>query len=78
MLFISNLARKPQKRKLWETEEITAVEKHMMNFIRTCCVPGKDDCDKCLDSEPEALKSRNWKALKFYIKNRIVALKRKM
>jgi hypothetical protein len=50
----------------------------MRNFILTCNVPRKEDCDKCLKSEPEALKNRDWKALKFYIKNRITALKRKM
>ncbi|XP_060783638.1 uncharacterized protein LOC132890623 isoform X2 [Neoarius graeffei] len=74
----SKTARKPQKRRLWEKEEINAVEMHLINFLRTCNVPGKDDCDKCLKSEPEALKNRDWKAIKFYIKNRITALKRKV
>ncbi|KAK0148530.1 hypothetical protein N1851_011137 [Merluccius polli] len=69
--------RKPQKRP-WETKEINAIEKHMRNFILTCNVPRKEDCDKCLKSELEALKNRDWKALKFYIKNKITALKRKM
>ncbi|XP_041959973.1 uncharacterized protein LOC121718805 isoform X3 [Alosa sapidissima] len=74
----SKTIHKPQKRRPWETEEIAAVEKHMRNFILTCNVPRKCDCDKCLKSEPVALKNRDWKALKFYIKNRITALKRKM
>ncbi|XP_030218994.1 uncharacterized protein LOC115548476 [Gadus morhua] len=74
----SKTIRKPQKKRPWETEETNAVEKHMRNFILTCNVPRKEDCDKCLKSEPEALKNRDWKALKFYIKNRITALKRKM
>ncbi|XP_055022443.1 uncharacterized protein LOC129412454 isoform X2 [Boleophthalmus pectinirostris] len=73
----SKTARKPQKRRPWEKEEMNAVERHMISFIHSCRVPGKDDCDRCLKSEPEALKNRDWKAIKFYIKNRITALKRK-
>lgn len=62
---------------MWEKEEILAVEKHMMSFITSCRVPGKSDCDKCLELEKVALKDRNWLAIKFYIKNRITALKNK-
>ncbi|KAF3835905.1 hypothetical protein F7725_028463 [Dissostichus mawsoni] len=69
---------RPFKKKLWEKTEIQAVEKHMMTFINTCRVPRKSDCDKCLEMEGEALKQRNWLAIKFYIKNRITALKSKM
>nr|XP_033946467.1 uncharacterized protein LOC117452106 [Pseudochaenichthys georgianus] len=70
--------RQPFKKKLWEKTEIQAVEKHLMSFINTCRVPRKSDCDKCLKMEGEALKQRNWLAIKFYIKNRITALKSKM
>ncbi|KAK1878135.1 N-lysine methyltransferase KMT5A [Dissostichus eleginoides] len=70
--------RQPFKKKLWEKTAIQAVEKHMMTFINTCRVPRKSDCDKCLEMEGEALKQRNWLAIKFYIKNRITALKSKM
>ncbi|CAJ1081294.1 hypothetical protein F2P79_020338 [Xyrichtys novacula] len=70
--------RQPSKRKTWEKEEIAAVERHMMSFITTCRVPGKSDCDKCLSAEKTALRDRNWLAIKFYIKNRITALKRTM
>ncbi|XP_077073859.1 uncharacterized protein LOC143738123 [Siphateles boraxobius] len=70
--------RKPIKKKNWQKVEVDAVEKQMMHFIETCRVPGKAACDLCLKSEPEALKQRDWLAIKFYIKNRISALKRKM
>lgn len=70
--------RQPLKRKRWEKDEILAVERHMMSFITTCRLPGKRDCDKCLQQEKVALKDRNWMAIKFYIRNRIVALKNKV
>lgn len=71
-------ARQSVKKRAWETEEILAVERHLKSFITTCRVPGKRDCDKCLEQEKEALKNRDWLAVKFYVKNRITALKRKV
>ncbi|KAI7795562.1 uncharacterized protein LOC130571704 isoform X2 [Triplophysa rosa] len=65
------------KRMPWSKEEIHAVEKHMMNFIKNSKVPGKADCLRCIQAEPLALKNREWPALKFYIKNRITTLQRK-
>ncbi|KAM4041497.1 uncharacterized protein ACNLHF_012512 isoform 1-T1 [Anomaloglossus baeobatrachus] len=68
--------RKPVKKIPWNREEVKAVEKHMIKFIHKCKVPGKNDCVACIAAEPFALKDRNWLAVKFYIKNRITALKR--
>ncbi|XP_057716910.1 uncharacterized protein LOC130931819 isoform X2 [Corythoichthys intestinalis] len=70
--------RQPVKKKPWKKEEVLAVEKHMMSFITTCRVPRKSDCEDCLKKEKVALKNRNWSAVKFYIKNRITALKRRV
>lgn len=78
MSFIIFPARQPVIKRTWAKEEVLAVEKHMMSFITTCRVPGKSDCDKCLEQEKVALRNRNWLAVKFYIKNRITALKRKV
>lgn len=50
--------RRPLKRRMWDKEEIRAVETHMMSFITSCRVPGKRDCDKCLELENIALKNR--------------------
>ncbi|XP_058231857.1 uncharacterized protein LOC131343978 [Hemibagrus wyckioides] len=66
------------KKKKWETSEVKAVEKHLDRFIKTCTVPGKKDCEACIKAEPVALKDRDWLSVKFFVKNRITALKRKM
>ncbi|XP_064208087.1 uncharacterized protein LOC135263699 isoform X2 [Anguilla rostrata] len=66
-----------KKRKSWVRSEVHAVEKHLMHFIQTYRVPGKDACEACIKAEPLSLKDRNWLAVKFYIKNRITALQRK-
>ncbi len=60
----------------WEEAEVLAVERHMMHLIEGHVVPQKKDCIKCLEAEPEALKTRSWKGVKDYVRNRITALKR--
>lgn len=69
------LGRKPYKRKTWVKAEVDAIEKHLMRFIESRRLPGKAECVRCLQAEPEALKRRDWLAIKFYTKNRIAALK---
>ncbi|KAK7892071.1 hypothetical protein WMY93_024034 [Mugilogobius chulae] len=69
-------ARRTVVKRTWNPREVKAVEKHLMHFINSCRVPGKADCDKCLRLEKVALKRRDWLAVKFYVKNRITALKR--
>ncbi|XP_008286893.1 uncharacterized protein LOC103362345 [Stegastes partitus] len=60
----------------WEEAEVRAVERHMMRFIQGHKVPQKDDCIQCLEAEPKALRTRSWKGVKDYVRNRITALKR--
>ncbi|XP_030012491.1 uncharacterized protein LOC115434595 [Sphaeramia orbicularis] len=73
----SSKGKTPQKRRSWQQLEVKAVETHMTRFITSGIVPAKSDCVKCLEAEPEALKNRDWKAVKFYVYNRINAYKRK-
>uniref|UniRef100_A0A9J7ZFM4 SET domain-containing protein n=2 Tax=Cyprinus carpio carpio TaxID=630221 RepID=A0A9J7ZFM4_CYPCA len=66
------------KKNPWQQTEVQAVERHMMRFITSFTVPGKSDCEKCLKAEPEALKNRDWKNVKFFIYNRITAYKKSL
>ncbi|XP_054895814.1 uncharacterized protein LOC129366153 isoform X2 [Poeciliopsis prolifica] len=61
---------------MWNEAEVQAVEKHLMNFITKQKIPQKDDCVRCLDAEPHALKNRCWKGVKDYVRNRITSLQR--
>ncbi|XP_063785538.1 uncharacterized protein LOC134933925 [Pseudophryne corroboree] len=67
-----------RKKRPWQQIEVEAVERHMQRFITSHIVPAKRDCEKCLRADLDALKNRNWQHLKFYIYNRITALKRKL
>ncbi|TRY54289.1 hypothetical protein DNTS_021273 [Danionella cerebrum] len=62
----------------WTPEESAAVNKHMRKFIVMNQVPGKEDCERCIAAEPDALRTRDWKAVKYFIKNRITAVRRKL
>lgn len=74
----SNTTKGPSQRKRvkWSQEEIQAVEKTLMDCIDSGKVPGKAQCMKCIEASPVALENRTWQAVKFYVKNRIDALKR--
>ncbi|XP_078790071.1 uncharacterized protein LOC105358446 isoform X3 [Oryzias latipes] len=76
----SNLKGKSDKKRKepWTKSEVQAVERQMSIFIKSCRVPAKADCEKCLAAEGEALKNRDWQHLKFYVYNRITAYKRKI
>ncbi|KAF3695428.1 hypothetical protein EXN66_Car011104 [Channa argus] len=60
----------------WSEAEVHAVERHLMSFIHRHKVPQKNDCIQCLVAEPVALKTRTWKGVKDYVRNRITSLKR--
>jgi len=64
-------------KKKCEDSEVKALERHMIKFIKTCKVPGKQDCERCIHAEPESLKQRTWTGVKNYLRNRIMTLKRK-
>lgn len=66
------------ERRRWSLEEIKAVEKTMMEFIMSGKVPGKAQCMNCIESSPAALQNRSWEGVKFYVKNRIDSLKKKL
>lgn len=56
--------------------ETRAVEKTLKSFIESGKVPGKADCVSCIEASPKELENRTWKAVKYYVKNKITALKR--
>ena len=64
-------AKKPKRK--WSTEEVKAIEKSLMDFIRMGKTPGKQDCERCIVAAPEALAERDWKGIKFYVYNRIIS-----
>ncbi|XP_054867655.1 uncharacterized protein LOC129349183 isoform X2 [Amphiprion ocellaris] len=64
------------KKRSWTQREVRAVEKTLKSFIDCGKVPGKSDCTACIKASPDALKDRSWTGVKFYVKNRITAVRR--
>ncbi|XP_065818677.1 uncharacterized protein [Labrus bergylta] len=50
----------------WTPEGCAAVQRHLKKFIVMNQVPGKEDCQRCIDAEPQAQKSRDWRAVKYF------------
>lgn len=61
---------------MWSPVEVRAVEKTVKDFIDSGKVPGKADCMDCIKASLQELKTRTWKAVKYYVKNRITAAQR--
>jgi hypothetical protein len=58
-------------RKEWNKEEKQAVHNALENYIRRGVVPGKNDCERCKAEAGGALDGREWRSIKYYIKNQI-------
>ncbi|XP_028296545.1 uncharacterized protein LOC114461667 isoform X3 [Gouania willdenowi] len=57
----------------WSLDEVQAVERSLLTHIRTGRTPGKVDCERCIAAADGALSARDWRAVKFYVRNRIVS-----
>ncbi|XP_023805402.1 uncharacterized protein LOC111946283 isoform X2 [Oryzias latipes] len=64
------------KRRTWSSVECRAVEKILGTYIEGGRVPGKKECLSCIEASPRELEGRTWQAVKFFVKNKITALRR--
>ncbi|CAB3989778.1 Hypothetical predicted protein [Paramuricea clavata] len=65
-----------QEHHKWTRDEKRAVLEHLDNHIREEKVPNKDECDAYKQKSGGALDKRDWKAIKYYIKNQIYKRKK--
>ncbi|KAM9836584.1 uncharacterized protein ACBR49_019024 [Aulostomus maculatus] len=61
----------------WSEAERVAVETHLKRNLLELRVPAKADCERCLELCPLLVSNqRDWRAIKFYVHNRIQLLKK--
>lgn len=61
----------------WSEAERVAVETHLRRNLMELRVPAKADCERCLELCPLLVSNqRDWRAIKFYVHNRIQLLKK--
>ncbi|XP_060887950.1 uncharacterized protein LOC132958878 isoform X2 [Labrus mixtus] len=61
----------------WSEAERVAVETHLKRNLMELRVPAKADCERCLELCPMLVSNqRDWRAIKFYVHNRIQLLKK--
>ena len=73
-----SLGKKTVQKRSWTLKESAAVERHLGKYIRRNQVPGKSECESCIAAESEDLQNRDWKAVKYFVNNRICAVRRKL
>nr|XP_049575195.1 uncharacterized protein LOC125968056 isoform X1 [Syngnathus scovelli]XP_049589629.1 uncharacterized protein LOC125977309 isoform X1 [Syngnathus scovelli]XP_049591303.1 uncharacterized protein LOC125978199 [Syngnathus scovelli]XP_049591304.1 uncharacterized protein LOC125978199 [Syngnathus scovelli]XP_049591305.1 uncharacterized protein LOC125978200 [Syngnathus scovelli] len=68
---------KVKSRRPWSKTEKNIIQCHLKQFLTEMRVPRKEDCEKCLNENP-SLKDhgRDWKAIKFFVHNKIASLRR--
>ncbi|XP_062313543.1 M-phase phosphoprotein 8 isoform X2 [Osmerus eperlanus] len=64
------------KKRTWSDEEQAAVKRQLAASIAEMTVPGKRECDACIDAEP-VLQSRTWKDIKNYVHNTLQTIRKK-
>ncbi|XP_040037720.1 uncharacterized protein LOC120822253 [Gasterosteus aculeatus] len=61
----------------WSEDERVAVETNLKRNLMELRVPAKADCERCLELCPLLVSNqRDWRAIKFYVHNRIQLLKK--
>lgn len=70
------ISQKKQKKRKWSDAENGAIDRALNTFIRDHKIPGKRACEQAIAMET-ALQGREWKGIKFHVKNRIVSIKRR-
>ena len=77
MNITDNIAVRPQiKRREWTREEKAAVFKHLGSYVKRGVVPSKAACEQCMKRSGKALARREWRGVKFCVKNEITKRKR--
>lgn len=68
--------RRKKNHTIWSPEEKKAVFKHLSDTIRKKQVPGKMECEQCIQKSKPALDQREWTAVKYFVKNVIARAER--
>ncbi|XP_035849346.1 uncharacterized protein LOC116067062 [Sander lucioperca] len=74
---IKNSNQKEKPRRPWSQSERKIVEHHFKDFLEEMKLPGKVDCQRCLN-ENQTLRDngRDWKTIKYFLHNKIVYIKK--
>lgn len=62
--------------RMWGENESSLVIKFFRSHIKRGSVPGKSQCEECIEKFP-LLRNRRWTDIKFYVKNYITKINRK-
>ncbi|KAM4592751.1 uncharacterized protein PAE49_003226 isoform 2-T2 [Odontesthes bonariensis] len=70
-------SKKGKSKRPWSKTEREVIEQHFKDFLKEMKIPGKVDCQRCLnDNQTLRDNGRDWKAVKYFVHNKITAMKR--
>ncbi|XP_070403971.1 uncharacterized protein [Nothobranchius furzeri] len=73
------LLKKGKPKKPWSETEREVIDEHFKNFLKEMKIPGKAECQRCLnDNQLLRDKGRDWKAVKYFVHNKITAMRRSL
>ena len=67
-----------QAKRPWTEEERTVVHRHMGKFLALKRVPGKKECEICIEQESHVLNNRTWKEVKYFVHNEVRKSKKRL
>lgn len=77
LLCLGHTGKRGVLKRPWSEAERVAVETHLKRNLMELRVPAKADCERCLELCPLLVSNqRDWRAIKFYVHNRIQLLKK--
>lgn len=65
-----------KKKRPWSEEECNAVLRYFRCEIAKKITPGKQKCEECIENAKGALNQRDWRDVKYYVKNQITKIRK--
>jgi hypothetical protein len=60
----------------WKRAEKKAIVDNMGHLLRDGRVPGKKECEECIEKAEGVLDTREWQKIKYWVKNQITKRQR--
>jgi hypothetical protein len=69
---------KKSQRRQWSNAEKDAIYQHLDKFVKKggTKLPGKRDCVACIEKSGDVLKSRDWRTVKYCVRNMVARNKK--
>ncbi|XP_038139565.1 uncharacterized protein LOC119782609 [Cyprinodon tularosa] len=72
-------SQKGKSKRPWSETERKVIMQHFKDHLKELKIPGKVDCERCIKENPILRDNgRDWKAVKYFVHNKIAVVKRSL